>query len=60
MNSAAIIAKLKAEGWYKVHQAGSHIKFKHLDRLGYVTVAHPKKDIPIGTLKNIYHQAGWK
>ncbi|MFB2704814.1 type II toxin-antitoxin system HicA family toxin [Marinobacter shengliensis] len=22
-------------------------------------VPHPRKDIPIGTLRNIYRQAGW-
>jgi predicted RNA binding protein YcfA (HicA-like mRNA interferase family) len=43
-----------------VHQAGSHIKFKHPGKQGGVTVPHPKKDLPIGTLRNIYRQAGWK
>jgi len=60
MNSKEIIARLKAQGWYKAHQAGSHIKFKHPDKPGYVTVSHPKKDIPMGTLKSIYQQADWK
>ena len=26
---------------------------------GHVVVPHPRKDIPIGTLRNIYRQAGW-
>ncbi|RLC28426.1 MAG: toxin HicA, partial [Deltaproteobacteria bacterium] len=25
-----------------------------------VTVPHPKRDFPIGTLRSIYRQAGWK
>jgi len=27
---------------------------------GAVTVPHPKKDLPIGTLRSIYRQAGWQ
>ena len=29
------------------------------NRPGPVTVQHPRKDIPTGTLRNIYRQAGW-
>ena len=54
MNSANLIKRLEAEGWYKAHQAGSHIKFKHPEKPGYVTVPHPKKDIPLATVKSIY------
>jgi predicted RNA binding protein YcfA (HicA-like mRNA interferase family) len=43
-----------------VHQVGSHIKFRHGQKSGFVTVAHPKKDIPIGTARSIYAQAGWR
>ncbi|MBV9829334.1 MAG: type II toxin-antitoxin system HicA family toxin [Alphaproteobacteria bacterium] len=33
---------------------------KHLIKPGRVTVPHPQKDIPIGTLKSIETQAGIK
>ena len=59
MDSKALIKRLEQEGWRKAHQVGSHIKFKHPDRAGSVTVPHPKKDLPIGTVKSIYAQAGW-
>ncbi len=59
MNSTKIIKRLEREGWLKAHQTGSHVKFKHGDRPGFVTVPHPKKDLPIGTLKSIFAQAGW-
>lgn len=59
MNSVDIIHRLEREGWRKAHQVGSHIKFKHPDRLGMVTVPYPKKDLTIGTLRSIYRQAGW-
>jgi predicted RNA binding protein YcfA (HicA-like mRNA interferase family) len=53
MDSSDIVRRLQSEGWRKVHQVGSHVKFKHLDKPGAVTVPHPKKDLPIGTLRNI-------
>ncbi len=60
MNSREIIRKLELDGWFEVAQAGSHKQFKHPVRLGRVTVPHPRKDIPIGTLKSIEKQAGVK
>ena len=60
MNSRMIIKKLQKDGWYEADQSGSHIQFKHQSKKGRVTVPHPKKDIPIGTLKSIERQAGIK
>lgn len=66
MNSRAIIAALKAAGWRQVAQKGSHVQFEHPDRPGRVTLAHqktgphPKKDIPLGTLRSIERQSGLK
>ncbi|MDR2876217.1 MAG: type II toxin-antitoxin system HicA family toxin [Methylobacillus sp.] len=60
MDSKQIIKRLEREGWFRVHQVGSHIKFRHGQKSGFVTVAHPKKDIPIGTARSIYAQAGWR
>ncbi|KDN12742.1 hypothetical protein SALWKB12_1266 [Snodgrassella communis] len=39
---------------------GSHHQFKHASKSGRVTVPHPKKDLPLGTVKNIFKQAGVK
>jgi predicted RNA binding protein YcfA (HicA-like mRNA interferase family) len=55
-----IINILKKDGWFKVDQSGSHIQFKHPSKKGRVTIPHPKKDLPIGTLKSIERQAGIK
>ena len=60
MDSRDIIRELKRAGWYEVSQAGSHKQFKHATRKGRVTVPHPKRDMPIGTLKSIEKQAGIK
>lgn len=57
MKSADIIAALKQDGWEQVAQKGSHVQFKHPTKPGRVTVPHPKKDIPLGTLKSIEKQA---
>jgi predicted RNA binding protein YcfA (HicA-like mRNA interferase family) len=60
MNSRDVIKFLKKNGWYEVNQVGSHKQFKHPAKKGRVTVVHPSRDIPIGTLKSIEKQAGIK
>ena len=58
MDSRAIIRALIADGWELVATKGSHHQFKHPSRPGRVTVPHPKRDIPMGTLRSIEKQAG--
>lgn len=58
MKSADLIHLLKVDGWYLVHTVGSHHQFKHPIKPGKVTVPHPKKDLPIGTIQSILRQAG--
>jgi predicted RNA binding protein YcfA (HicA-like mRNA interferase family) len=36
------------------------LQFKHPAKAGRVTVPHPKRDIPVGTLKSIEKQSGLK
>ena len=60
MNSRLILKALKYDGWYEVNTVGSHVQFKHATKPGRVTVPHPKKDIPVGTIKSIEKQAGLK
>ncbi|MBR2775111.1 MAG: type II toxin-antitoxin system HicA family toxin [Selenomonadaceae bacterium] len=59
-SSREVIALLLKDGWFKVEVRGDHHQFKHPTKKGRVTVPHPTKDIPIGTLKNIARQAGIK
>ncbi len=59
MNSQDIITRLKKEKWVLRNIKGSHHQFIHPKKLGRVTVPHPKKDLPKGTLRSIYKQAGW-
>lgn len=60
MDSREVIRVLTLDGWYEVNQAGSHKQLKHPNKKGRVTVPHPKRDIPIGTLRSIEKQAGIK
>jgi len=53
-----VIARLEADGWQQVGQKGSHVQFKHPIKPGRVTVPHPRKDLPAGTLKSVEKQAG--
>ena len=59
MSSREVIRRLLNEGWVEVRSKGSHRQYKHPTRPGLVTVPHPKRDIPQGTLKSIARQAGW-
>ena len=58
MDSRAVIRLLEAAGWRLVRVTGSHHHFRHERRPGTVTVAHPVKDIPPGTLRSIERQSG--
>lgn len=60
MNSRDIIKALLRDGWRQVAQKGSHIQFKHPTKPGRVTVPHPKRDTPVGTLRSIEKQAQLK
>jgi len=60
MKSDEVIKLLKADGWIWVGRKGDHMKFKHPHKIQHVVVPHPRKDIALGTVRNIYRQAGWK
>lgn len=60
MNSREIIRLLKNGGWVEVRRRGSHAQFKHPEKPGVVTVPHPKRDLPLGTVKSIERQADLK
>lgn len=60
MNSRDIIAALEADGWCEVNRVGSHVQMKHPAKPGRVTVPHPRRDLPLGTLRSIEKQSGVK
>jgi predicted RNA binding protein YcfA (HicA-like mRNA interferase family) len=60
MNSRDIIRAIEHDGWTHVATKGDHWQFKHPTRPGRVTVPHPKRDLPVGTLRSIAKQSGVK
>lgn len=60
MNSAEIIKLIEAAGWELQRTKGSHHHFKHPTIKCLVTIPHPKKNLPMGTVKSILKQAGLK
>jgi predicted RNA binding protein YcfA (HicA-like mRNA interferase family) len=59
VTSHQVIRRLRKDGWKLVRTKGSHHQFKHPAKAGLVTVPHPKKDLPTGTVKAISRRAGW-
>jgi predicted RNA binding protein YcfA (HicA-like mRNA interferase family) len=59
-DSRRIIQRLNREGFDLLRVNGSHHQFKHPISGRRVTVVHPKKDLPLKTVRSIYEQAGWE
>jgi len=58
MKSKDLIRMIEEDGWELVRVKGSHHQFKHPSKSGLVTIPHPKKDLPSGTVANVKRQAG--
>lgn len=56
-SSREIIKLLKKDGWKEANTTGSHVQFKHKTKKGRVSVPHPKKDLPRGTIQSIEKQS---
>jgi predicted RNA binding protein YcfA (HicA-like mRNA interferase family) len=59
-SSREIIAALLKDGWFEAGQTGSHRHYKHPTKPGKVTVPHPKRDLPVKTVKSIEKASGLK
>lgn len=59
-SSRELIKLVTDDGWYLVNVVGSHHQYKHPTKKGRVTIPHPKKDLPIKTVKTILERAGLK
>lgn len=57
-SSRELIALLQTDGWRHERTRGSHWHFKHPTKKGTITVPHPVKDLPKGTVKGILKSAG--
>ena len=59
-SSREVIRFLETDGWYEIRITGSHHHFKHHQKVGIVTIPHPKKQIGKGLLNSILKQAQLK
>ena len=59
-DSREIVRRLEREGFVLVSVSGSHHKFVHPTQRKRVIIPHPKRDLPIGTVRAIYRDAGWE
>jgi predicted RNA binding protein YcfA (HicA-like mRNA interferase family) len=60
LSSREALKALRAAGFVVVGQEGSHVQLKHPVRAGRVTVPHPRRELPVGTLASIERQSGIK
>ncbi|MCY4418082.1 MAG: type II toxin-antitoxin system HicA family toxin [Chloroflexi bacterium] len=58
MDSREVMRRLVEQGWYVARINGSHHQMKHPTHPATVTVPHPRKDVPKGTLRNIERLSG--
>lgn len=58
-NSREIKVRLERDGWILVRVKGSHHYYRDPVTGRMVILPHPKKDIAIGTVRDIYRAAGW-
>lgn len=59
LSSTEVIRRLRKDGWELTRTKGSHHQFTHPHKPGRVTLPHPVRDIPIGTLRSVFVQADW-
>jgi predicted RNA binding protein YcfA (HicA-like mRNA interferase family) len=61
MKVGEVLRMLNEDGWFAVATRGSHRQFKHVTKVGRVTVpGKPSDDLAPGTLNSILKQAGLK
>jgi len=58
VQSRLLIKELEEAGWTLDRVTGSHHIFRHRYNPYTIPVPHPKKDLPLGTVKSIRRRAG--
>jgi predicted RNA binding protein YcfA (HicA-like mRNA interferase family) len=55
-----VAARLARDGWVLARKGpGDHVQYRHPTEPGRVTLDNGAREIPTGTLRSIYRQAGW-
>jgi predicted RNA binding protein YcfA (HicA-like mRNA interferase family) len=60
MKSRDVIRAIEKAGWVHVATKGDHWQFKHPTFSGRVTVPHPNRELPIGTVRSSEKQSRLK
>lgn len=61
MEPREVIKLLNGDGWrIKRKGPGDHVQYDHPSKFGKVTVDTGVREIPTGTLRSIFKQAGWE
>lgn len=58
MDSKTVIKLIEAAGWVYSHTTGDHAVFVRQGARMPTVVQHPRKDIPVRTLRSIERQSG--
>jgi predicted RNA binding protein YcfA (HicA-like mRNA interferase family) len=58
MDSKTILKELQSHGWEFERSRGSHHIFRHPKDGRIAVVPHPKRDLPIGTVKALERATG--
>lgn len=59
-NSRKLLRLLEMDGWVVVRIRGSHHTLKNPEAKHPIVLVHPKKDLPIGLVRQIYKDVGWR
>ena len=60
MKPREIARRLRRDGWVvKRRGPGDHVQYTHPTKPGRVTLDMGAGDIPLGTLRSVFRQAGW-
>jgi predicted RNA binding protein YcfA (HicA-like mRNA interferase family) len=59
-NSRKLMRLLEKDGWKIVRVKGSHHTLKKPNVKHPIVLVHPKKDLPIGLVRQIYKDVGWR
>ena len=55
-----VATRLARDGWAVVRRGpGDHVQYRHPTKPGRVTLDAGAREVPTGTLRSIYRQAGW-